>query len=171
MAANSRATRATSRLRFLTIIPTAPRDEENFHIPARDPNWEASAEVIFQQDAELVWFLPHMHLRGQDMTYRLIDPSGHSRVVLGVKYDFDWQLGYELTKPIAVTKGSKLQVTAHFDNSPNNRFNPNPDRDVWWGDQTWEEMMVPLFGVLVDADADPKSVVAYPRDRKASSRR
>lgn len=157
--------------RYLTIIPTAARDAESFHIPARDPNWESSAELVFKQDAELVWFLPHMHLRGKDMTYRLTYPNGESRVVLSVKYDFDWQLGYELTKPIQAPKGTKLQVTAHFDNSPNNRFNPNPNRDVFWGDQTWEEMMVPYFGVMIEPNADPKKVVAYPRELSASSRR
>ena len=60
--------------RFITIVPTALRDEAHFHIPAGDPNWEARAEVVFQHDAELVWLLPHMHLRGKDMTYRLIYP-------------------------------------------------------------------------------------------------
>jgi hypothetical protein len=150
--------------RFLTIIPTAPRDEEAFRIPARDPNWEASAEIVFKEDAELVWFLPHMHLRGKDMTYRLVYPSGESQIALSVKYDFDWQFGYELEKPLMLPKGTKLQVTAHFDNSPNNRFNPNPDRDVFWGDQTWEEMMVPFLGVIVDPHVDPKKVVAYPFD-------
>lgn len=157
--------------RFLTIIPTAPRDEKEFHIPAGDPDWETSTEVEFKQDAQLVWFLPHMHLRGKDMTYRLISPSGESRIVLSVKYDFDWQFGYELESPIAVPKGSRLQVTAHFDNSANNRFNPNPNTDVWWGDQTWEEMMIPFFGVIVDPDVDPNNVVAYPREFTAAGRK
>jgi hypothetical protein len=161
----------TPKHRFLTIIPSAARDEESFHIPAGDPNWESSAEVVFKRDAELVWLLPHMHLRGKDMTYRLIYPDGESQIALSVKYDFDWQFGYELRKPIAVPKGTKLQVRAHFDNSANNRFNPNPNRDVWWGDQTWEEMMVPFFGVIVDPDVDPKKVVSYPRELSAASRR
>ncbi|MGD1093185.1 MAG: hypothetical protein ABSB35_14485 [Bryobacteraceae bacterium] len=66
-----------------------------------------------------------------------------------------------MAEPIHVPKGAKLQVTAHFDNSANNRFNPNPKRDVWWGDQTWEEMMVPWLGVIVDKNTDPETVVAY----------
>lgn len=152
------------RRRFLTIVPTAARDEQEFHIPAGDPNWETGTEVVFQQDAELVWFLPHMHLRGKDMMYRLIYPGGKSEIVLNVKYDFGWQFGYELEKPIPVPKGTRLQVTAHFDNSANNRFNPNPNRDVFWGDQTWEEMMIPFFGVVVDPSFDPKKIVAYARE-------
>ncbi len=147
--------------RFITIVPTAVRDEAHFHIPAGDPNWEAHAEVVFQQDAELVWFLPHMHLRGKDMTYRLIYPSGVSETVLRVKYDFGWQLGYDVQKPILVPKGTRLEATAHFDNSANNRFNPDPSKDVWWGDQTWEEMMIPYFGVIVRNNVNPGKIVAY----------
>ena len=147
--------------RYITIVPTALRDAAHFHIPAGDPNWETRAEVVFQQDAELVWFLPHMHLRGKDMTYRLIYPTGESETVLSVKYDFDWQLGYEVKKPIVVPKGTRLQAIAHFDNSANNRFNPNPLKDVWWGDQTWEEMMIPYFGLVVKNNVNPEKIVAY----------
>jgi len=147
--------------RFITIVPTALRDEAHFHIPAGDPDWETHAEVVFQQDAELVWFLPHMHLRGKDMTYRLIYPTGESETVLSVKYDFGWQLGYDTKKPIVIPKGTRLDVTAHFDNSANNRFNPDPSKDVWWGDQTWEEMMIPYFGVVVRNNAKPEKIAAY----------
>lgn len=147
--------------RYVTIVPTALRDAEHFHIPAGDPNWETRAEVVFERDAELVWLLPHMHLRGKDMTYRLIYPTGEAETVLSVKYDFDWQLGYELKTPIVVPKGTRLRAIAHFDNSANNRFNPNPLKDVWWGDQTWEEMMIPYFGVIVKNNANPEKIVAY----------
>ena len=67
--------------RFLTLIPTALRDEQDFHIPAGDPNWETRTEIVFKQDAQLVWFLPHMNLRGKDMTYRLIYPKGKQRTL------------------------------------------------------------------------------------------
>jgi mono/diheme cytochrome c family protein len=157
--------------RFLTLLPSALKNEKDFHIPARDPNWETRTEIVFKQDAELVWFLPHMHLRGKDMTYRLTYPSGESRTLLSVKYDFDWQLGYELESPIAAPRGTKLEVTAHFDNSVNNRFNPNPNRDVWWGDQTWEEMMIPFIGVIVDPGTDPAKVIGYSREFAGAGRR
>jgi hypothetical protein len=159
------------KYRFLTLIPTALRDEQHFHIPAGDPNWETRTEIVFKQDAQLVWFLPHMHLRGKDMTYRLIYPKGEQRTVLSVKYDFGWQLGYELESPIRVPKGTMLQATTHFDNSANNRFNPNPNRDVWWGDQTWEEMMIPFLGVIVDPGVDSKKVIAYPREFSGAGRK
>jgi hypothetical protein len=150
--------------RFITLSPTPARDEETFRIPAGDPNWEISTEVEFNQEAQIVWFLPHMHLRGKDMTYQLEFPTGQKQTVLKVSgYDFNWQLGYDADTPIRVPKGTKLLATAHFDNSANNKFNPNPNKDVWWGDQTWEEMMVAWFGVIVDKSADPRKVVRYAR--------
>ena len=152
----------TPSRRFVTILPTAPRDPGHFHIPAGDPNWEARTTVVFQHDAELVWLLPHMHLRGKDMTYRLTYPNGESENILRVKYDFNWQLSYDLKRPIDVPKGTRLDVIAHFDNSANNPFNPYPTKDVWWGDQTWEEMMIPYFGVIVKSSTKPGKIVAYP---------
>lgn len=150
--------------RYITVNPTALRDAAHFRIPAGDPAWETHTEVMFKQDAALVWFLPHMHLRGKDMTYRMELPSGETETLLSVKWNFDWQLAYDAAVPIHVPKGARLKVTAHFDNSANNKWNPNPDRDVFWGDQTWEEMMVPWFGLVVAKDVDPDAVVAYPRE-------
>jgi hypothetical protein len=148
--------------RFITMSPTSPHDAERFTIPAGDPNWESTTEVEFKEDGEIVWFMPHMHLRGKDMTYRLTYPDGRSEIVLSVpRYDFEWQLAYYVEKPISVPKGTRLHVTAHYDNSANNKFNPNSNRPVWWGDQTWEEMMVPWFGVVVDKKLDPSKIMAY----------
>jgi hypothetical protein len=148
--------------RFITLSPTSLRDAEKFRIPANDPNWESRTEVTFDEDGEIVWFMPHMHWRGKDMTYRLVYPNGDAQIVMSVpKYNFDWQLGYDVETPVKAPRGTKLAVTAHYDNSAGNRFNPNPNRDVWWGDQTWEEMMVPWFGVVVARDVDPKKVVSY----------
>src|SRR5262249_7124159 len=108
-----------------------------------------------------VWFMPHMHLRGKDMTYKLTYPTGESETVLSSRWDFDWQLGYDTEKPIKVPKGTKLSVVAHYDNSANNRLNPDPTQEVKWGDQTWDEMMVPWFGVVVPASADTGKIISY----------
>jgi hypothetical protein len=66
-------------------------------------------------------------------------------------YDFNWQLGYDVAQPIqASPRGRGIRVTAHFDNSVNNKFNPDPNQTVYYGDMTWEEMMFPFFSVTVD---------------------
>ena len=74
-----------------------------------------------------------------------------SRTLLSIpKYDFGWQTDYWLAQPLSLPKGSKLHVTAHFDNSPANRFNPDAKTVVRWGDQTWEEMMIGYITYTVD---------------------
>ena len=122
-------------------------------IPAGEANYETKGELTFTQDAELVWFMPHMHLRGKDMTFRLIYPDGREETVLSARFNFNWQLGYEVNKPIKVPKNTKMIVTAHHDNSANNPMNPAPNQPASWGEMTSQEMMLPWFGVLVDRDA------------------
>jgi hypothetical protein len=152
--------------RFITYSPQPPAisDRNVFRIPAGDPNWSSPpVDGVFQVDAGLVWFMPHMHLRGKDMTYSLINPGGKPEIVLSVRnYDFTWQTGYEVASPIPVTKGTRLHVEAHYDNSANNKANPDATQDVYGGSQTWEEMMVPFFGVVVDARVDPRKVMTIP---------
>lgn len=145
--------------RYVSLSSSAPIDPKLFAIPPNDPNWQSPpAEAVFNQDVELVFMMPHMHVRGKDMTYTLEYPDGRKETVLSVPhYDFNWQLGYDTS--IKVPKGTKLHVDAHFDNSANNKFNPNPNRTVYYGEMTWEEMMFPFFGVVVDKDADPKKIV------------
>jgi hypothetical protein len=58
------------------------------------------------------------------------------------RYDFNWQNTYELAEPKLMPKGTRIRCVAHYDNSPDNPANPNPNRVVFWGDQTWDEMMI-----------------------------
>jgi len=142
--------------RYLTIGASAL----HLAIPPNDPNYESQSQLTFEQDAQLVWMQPHMHLRGKDFEYRLIYPSGESETALKVPhFSFNWQVGYDEASPVVLPKGTRMECTAHFDNSPNNPLNPNPKVEVRWGDQSWEEMMIGWFGVIVDAKADPAKVV------------
>ena len=155
----------TPQHRYLTIGAS----QAMFKIPAGDPNYEVNSQVTFTEDAQLVWLQPHMHMRGKDFEYRLIYPTGESETALKVpNYSFNWQLGYDEQKPVVLPKGTRMECTAHFDNSPNNPLNPNPKVDVKWGDQSWEEMMIGWFGVIVDAKADPTKVVSR-QARRASA--
>jgi hypothetical protein len=149
--------------RYVSLIGSSPTDPKRFAIPPNEGNWQSPPfEVAFTQDVELVYMMPHMHVRGKDMTYTLTYPDGRSEVVLNVPhYDFNWQLGYNTR--INVPKGTKLRVDAHFDNSVNNKFNPNPNKTVYYGEMTWEEMMNPFFGVVVDRNADATKVIAAVR--------
>jgi hypothetical protein len=139
-------------------------DPNKLVIPPNDANYETQpAEFTFLVDAELHWMSPHMHLRGKDMKYKLVYPDGREQVVLNVpRYDFNWQLGYDLAQPIKVPKGTKLIVVAHYDNSSANKFNPDPSQTVYYGNMTWEEMFSPFFAITVDKSVDPKKAVKAP---------
>jgi hypothetical protein len=124
--------------------PLRRMDLRNFFlkIPAGEGNQEVRRCMDFEEDRLLLSFTPHMHYRGKDITYEVVRPSGKREVLLHVpRYDFNWQLVYRLKEPVRIEKGSRLVVTAHYDNSPNNRFNPDPKADLRWGDKSEEEMM------------------------------
>ena len=125
--------------------------QPRFVIPAYDGNAEVKGTTKLQRDTVVTTLTPHMHVRGKDMIYIAHYPDGTSETLLSVpKYDFNWQITYELAKPKVLPKGTEVEVIAHYDNSANNKYNPDPSKDVRWGDQTWEEMMIGFFGVVVD---------------------
>lgn len=96
-----------------------------------------------------------MHLRGKDFEFRLTLPGGETQTLLKVPaYSFSWQLSYRLAEPIPLPKGSVIECTAHYDNSANNKYNPDPTQEVRWGEQSWQEMMIGFFNVAFDAKTD-----------------
>jgi hypothetical protein len=130
-----------------------------FAIPPGDPNYEVKSQIVLHDDAELVNLMPHMHLRGKDFIYKVVYPTGETETLLSVpKYDFSWQLVYVLRNPAPLPKGSRIECVAHFDNSINNPYNPNPGALVHFGDQTWDEMMIGWFDVTIPANSDPRNL-------------
>jgi mono/diheme cytochrome c family protein len=126
-----------------------------FRIPPNDDNYEVKSQVQLEDTVTLTTLWPHMHFRGKDFLYRVIYPDGKTETLLSVpKYDFNWQLEYRLAEPLVLPKGTRIECTAHFDNSVNNPYNPDPSKEVRWGDQTWEEMMMGWFYVSVDPSVD-----------------
>jgi len=101
----------------------------------------------------LYGFTPHMHLRGKDMTWVLTLPDGRQETLLSVpKYDFNWQTYYELAKPRKIPAGSTITNLAHYSNTPANRYNPAPDKDVYWSEQSWDEMYLPYITYTIDSE-------------------
>ncbi len=143
------------RERVLTVAAT----NNKFVIPAGDGNYQVDSSFTFKADGIVTGFLPHMHLRGKDFEYRVIYPTGEKETLLRVpRYDFNWQLSYYPAKPLVMPKGTRIECTAHFDNSANNKSNPDPTKEVRWGDQSWEEMMIGFVDVAIDAKSDPMSL-------------
>ena len=141
--------------RVLTMAASNPK----FKIPAGDGNYKVDSEFTFGDQVKLVDLTPHMHLRGKDFEYRLVFPDGTKETILNVPhYDFNWQLYYYLSQQRELPKGTKIECTAHFDNSTANKANPDATKEVSWGDQSWEEMMIGFFDIAIPADKDPRSV-------------
>jgi len=124
--------------------------QPRFVIPAYDGNAEVKGTTTLQRDTVMTSLTPHMHVRGKDMKYIAHYPDGTEEVLLSVpKYDFNWQISYELKTPKLLPKGTIVEVIAHYDNSVANKFNPDPSKDVRWGDQTFEEMMIGFWSTVV----------------------
>jgi hypothetical protein len=131
-----------------------------FAIPPGDPNYRVDAKFEFGGDAKVISFIPHMHLRGKDMDYRAIYPTGETETLLSVPhYDFSWQLTYKPVKDLVMPKGTVIACTAHYDNSPNNPNNPDPTKVIKYGEQSWDEMMIGFFQVAIPADRPISSIL------------
>ena len=125
-----------------------------FAIPPGDNNYEVESWFTFREDGHILSFMPHMHLRGKDFLYEAIYPDGKKQVLLSVpRFSFGWQSAYRFAEPPAMPKGTQIHCVAHFDNSEGNRNNPDPTKDVRWGDQTWEEMMIGWMDFVYDVKA------------------
>jgi len=125
-----------------TQLRWASLQNGSLHIPAGDADYRVDADMTITQDITLWSILPHTHVRGIRWIYDATYPDGRKETLLSVpKYDFNWQTDYVFKQPLKLPKGTKLHATAWYDNSTGNKSNPDPKKDVWWGDQTWEEMM------------------------------
>lgn len=126
-----------------------------FSIPAGAPNQEVRRCYDAESDKLLLSFTPHFHYRGKDVRYEIVEPNGKRETLLHVpNYNFEWQLVYRLKEPKLLRKGNRLMVTVHYDNSPNNRANPDATKVVRWGDKSEEEMMTSWIEFL-DAGRAP----------------
>jgi peroxiredoxin len=124
-------------------------------IPPGDDNYLVEASFRFQEDGHLLAFMPHMHLRGKDFIYQAEYPDGKKEILLSVpRYNFNWQSIYRLEKPLAIPRGTRIHCIAHFDNSAKNPNNPDPTKKVFWGDQTWDEMMIGWIDYYYDRPAN-----------------
>lgn len=112
-------------------------------IPPNAENHKVVSRTTFSKDVVVYSMFPHMHLRGKSFQFEAIYPDGKKEILLSVpRYDFGWQSNYILEKPLHLPAGARIECTAFFDNSAKNPNNPNPSSLVFWGDQTWQEMMI-----------------------------
>jgi hypothetical protein len=136
--------------RVLTLQLT----NHTFIIPPRTDDYRVEVSGTMPNDATLLSFFPHMHLRGKRFEYNIVHDDGSIETLLRVNYHFHWQLSYRLAEPRFLKAGTRLQAVAWYDNSEDNPYNPDPNKSVMWGGQTYEEMMVGFFDVAVPANVD-----------------
>lgn len=150
-------------IRFASTVPpkrvlTLQMTNDRFLIPAGVRDFRLTVAGTLPNEAMLLGFFPHMHLRGKEFEYTAVRPGGQVETLLRVRpYDFYWQLYYRLAEPLAVKMGTRLQWVATYDNSVGNRRNPDAKVDVGYGLQSRDEMMVGFFDVAVDAGTDKNS--------------
>jgi hypothetical protein len=131
-----------------------------FVIPPGDPSFRVEAAATLTTDVKLIALHPHMHLRGKASELRMVTPEGETRTLLRVsRYDPAWQLRYDLAQELVLKTGTRLEGTFVFDNSTGNPVNPDPTVPVRWGDQTWEEMALGAFEVVVPRGAGPRVLI------------
>ncbi len=154
---------------LLTDDPGTKAEGTDVAIPPIPPyanDYELIGITAFALPVTLYQLQPHAHMRGKDFTYAVVFPDGGQQVVLTVpKYDFHWQLAYQLDAPLHLPAGSKLVVTAHYDNSASNKHlrergvDPQtcgPDKEAYFRrqNQSWHEMFSPLVQYSVDGGGD-----------------
>jgi hypothetical protein len=145
-------------------VQTLSASNGTFKIPPRDPDFPVDASFEIRKEVTLLSLHPHMHTRGKDFEYRLVFPNGETRTLLRVPaYNWHWQLWYNLPEPITLPKGTKIECTAHYDNSADNPENPDPTKTVIWGQQNSDEMMVGFFNLVFDAKLPAKDLMPRPK--------
>ena len=144
--------KAAPQQRVFTITPA----DADLLLPPGAPNVKSEVSATLTQPAELISLQPHMHLRGKAYEVVLRRAGERPEILLNVpKYDFHWQTTYFLAKPLPLAAGDAIECSAWFDNSPNNRNNPDPRSTVRWGDQSWEEMNICFLELAVPLGQDP----------------
>jgi hypothetical protein len=125
--------------------------DESIRIPAGDRAFERSQSRMIRQDMILYSMNPHMHLRGKAMRFELETPDGQKEILVSVPdYNFNWQHTYFLSEPLRVPKGSRLSLHATWDNSSLNPSNPDSERAVGWGEQSFDEMFFGTYQFVRD---------------------
>ena len=132
----------------------------NFEIPPGAPNHAGHTWATLNEPATLLYSQPHLHMRGKDMEIKLTYPTGESRTLVSVpRFSYLWQTIYVQQEAIELPKGTRIDVYAHWDNSPNNPHLADSTKTVRWGDQSWDEMLVAFVGVIVDPKADARKLI------------
>jgi len=136
------------------------------NIPPYAEDWSLTGITPVTEDITLYAMSPHMHLRGKSLRWVIVYPDGREQTILDVpKFDFNWQIQYELETPLKIPAGSKILGIGKYDNSPKNKWNPSPHLEVFWSEQSWDEMYQPFTEYSVDSQVLGEMAVTRQQQR------
>lgn len=167
---NGKATQDQTRVGFV-FSDTPPKHEvkvagvvnPKLAIPPHAADHPEEARLPIPFDIKVLAFAPHMHLRGKACKYELKHADGTTTTLLDVPhYDFNWQLLYRFAEPVRATRGSTMVFTGRFDNSADNPANPDPSKEVRWGPQTYDEMLLGYVEYYEESPGAPAAEVKIP---------
>lgn len=169
---NGTATEDVSKVGFLYADPATVKNEvvtseavnTRFVLePNKDNQVFKATTRKSPKELHMLTMSPHMHLRGKSFRFELRKPDGSMETLLDVPhYDFNWQTSYELAEPLTIPAGAQIVCTAAYDNSENNLNNPDPSKSIKWGDQSWDEMMIGYFDIVVPRTEKPAGKIIGP---------
>jgi hypothetical protein len=153
----------TDQTRFGLYFARGPIDKRlrmadvsniTFEVPAGDPDYVATATAMVPFDITVLSVTPHMHNLGRSMAMTAALPDGTKRSVVDVPHwDFRWQPSYRFKTPLKLPRGTRLDLSAHFDNTDKNPDQPHqPPRLVRWGESTSDEMCTCFFAYTLDSE-------------------
>ena len=130
---------------------TAVISFHKFEIPPRAMEYQAEKTIRIKKPSTLYAINPHMHFRGKYMNFEAELLDGGNIPLLSVpNYNFNWQRTYVFEEPVKVPAGTRIHIRNAWDNSDLNPHNPDPDRKVGWGDQSFDEMFFATIGYIED---------------------
>jgi len=132
--------------RALDILPNQITTTESF--------------ITLRQNARIENFQAHMHLRGKGMSMEAIYPDGRREMLSQITdFNFNWHNMYIYSDDVAplLAKGTILHLIAWYDNTKNNKSNPDPDQWVGWGDRTVDEMGHAWLNITYFSDEEFKA--------------
>jgi len=146
---------------------TGLRDARALDIP---PNSYAQTEgfTALKENTLIENFQPHFHLRGKSMQVEAILPDGSSQIISYVgNFNFNWMTNYIYADDAApvLPKGTMIHVTAWYDNTKNNKNNPDPEQWVGYGDRTVDEMAHAWMNVVYLTDDEYKALLAQRKEK------
>jgi len=138
-------------------------DPKDLDIPPNTDSVRFDGYNTLTKPARLLSFQPHLHNRGKASCMEAIYPGGHKVETLSCvsKYQFAWHLVYlydEDDQPL-LPAGTILHLISWYDNSPGNKFNPDPDNLITYGQRTIDEMGGAWVSYYYLSDEDYKQQV------------